>query len=418
MNAKMTRTLVRLAGMVAIAALVNVGVAVAARPTTPATKQAAKPAVEKQAATSDGFHHATRLGGPRSLVGPSRDLKMLKRDMARPRVRKDVEGAIDAAGVTPAVRDEVMGILAAADPATMKDSPFENGGTMVWMGLKTKGKPDVLRQVRWDGAKPFPAWSFDIDDGETLYHFIYPKPCGNLSLASSERSPKAIAAENARKDEEARRAEAARQAEEARRAEEARKAEEARRAAEAAAAAKRAEEARLAEEARKSGVAQKEAQIEAERLAAAKADKVNFFVEGTFGVERRVRATQPKSAAVFGDKVGVDIRLSPDWRVAPAVGTSLNMRVSSQSSLFAEVELNRWFGRTGYIGTGVGVWDFTRSDTVAPVWLLQGGRQVWKAKGPREDELHFVVAGHFFLNKMNAISDNYQVWAGLRFILR
>ena len=101
MNAKMTRTVVRLAGMVAIADLVNVGVAVASKPTTPTAKQAAKPkaakpAVEKQVATSDGFHHATRLGGPRSLVGPVRDLKMLKRVMAQPRTRNAAWSAASA----------------------------------------------------------------------------------------------------------------------------------------------------------------------------------------------------------------------------------------------------------------------------------------------------------------------------------
>jgi nucleoid-associated protein YgaU len=423
MNAKMTRTVVRLAGIVAVAALVNVGVAAAARPTLPATKQAAKPkaakpAVEKQVAIADGFHHATRLGGPRSLVGPVRDLKMLKRDMALPRVHKAVQGAIDAAGVSPAVRDEVMNTLVAADAASMKDTKFEVGGTMDWMGLKTNGKPDVIRNVRWNGVKPFPGWTFDVDDGEMLYHFIYPKACGNIALASSERSPKAIAAENARKAEEARRAEEARKAEEARRAEEARKAEEARRAAEAAAAAKRAEEARLAEEARKSAEAQKEAQVESERMAALNADRVNLFVEGDIGLERRVRVAQPHSAAVFGDKIGADVRLAPGWRVAPSVGVAINSRVFNQSSLFAEVELNRWFGRKGFVGSGIGVWDFTRGDTVAPVWLLQGGARVWQSAGPRENELHFVVSGRLFLNKLDNISDNYQIWAGLRFIVR
>jgi hypothetical protein len=409
--------------MVAIAALMNVGMAVSATPTPPAAKQAAKPGIAKSVAqapvaTSDGFHHATRLGGPRSLVGPIRDLKMLKKVMAQPRTRKAVEGAIDAAGVTPAVRDEVVNQLVASDPAVMKDTQFAVGDSMVWMGLKTKGKPDAIRNVRWNGAKSFPGWTFDVDDGEMLYHFVFPKPCGNISLVSSERSPKAIAAENARKAEEARRAEEARKAEEARRAEEARKAEEARRAAEAAAAAKRAEEARLAEEARKSADAQKEAQLESERMAASKADRLNLFVEGDLGVERRVRTTVAHSAALFGEKIGADFRVAPNWRVAPSVGVAMNTRVFSQSSLFAEVEVNRWFGRTGFFGAGVGVWDFTRSGTVAPTLLVQGGHQVWKAKGPRQDELHFVVTGRAFLNKLDNFSDNYQFWAGLRFFVR
>ncbi|HEX7486655.1 MAG TPA: hypothetical protein VF332_10915, partial [Vicinamibacterales bacterium] len=235
--------------------------------------------------------------------------------------------------------------------------------------------------------------------------------------------------ENARKAEEARLAEEARKAEEARRAQEAKRAEDARLAAEAAAAAKRAEEARLADEARKAEEARKAAEIEAARVAAGKADRANFFIEGDFGKERRVRdvvtATTPPltfgygfCAPLFGAKAGVDLRLAPGWRLAPAIGVALNTRDSGQSSLFAEAELNRWFGRKGFIGTGIGVWDFTHGDTVAPVWLLQGGRQIWRASGPKANELHFVVTGRMFLNKMDDIANNYQFWAGLRYIMR
>ena len=231
----MARVVVRFAALAAVLALVNVGVA-AAQATSKAAAAKRTPAAAATQSASDGYHNATRLGGPRSLIGVMRDLRQLKRDMARPAVRTRVQRAIDAAGVSAAVRDQVMEILVAADPATLQDSPFAVGDTMLWMGLRTKGRPDVLRNVRWSGRQPFPAWKFDIDDGETLYHFVLPKPCGNLALATTERSPKAIAAEDARKAEEARRAEEARQAEEARRAAEAARA--------------KAEEARQAEEAR------------------------------------------------------------------------------------------------------------------------------------------------------------------------
>ena len=97
---------------------------------------------------------------------------------------------------------------------------------------------------------------------------------------------------------------------------------------------------------------------------------------------------------------------------------SINTRVFSQSSVFGEVELNRWFGRKGFVGTGIGVWDFTRGGTVAPTWLLQGGARVWQAQGARPNELHFVVSSRLFLNRLNNLSDNFQVWAGLRFIVR
>ena len=54
--------------------------------------------------------------------------------------------------------------------------------------------------------------------------------------------------------------------------------------------------------------------------------------------------------------------------MAPGVGVAFNTKKASNTSLFAEVEFNKWFGRKGFIGTGVGVWDFTDGDTVAPTW--------------------------------------------------
>ena len=510
MSSKITRAVVRLAGIAAIAALVNVGVANAARQVAPKAaapkaEQAAKPkAVKPKAAkpvesaatqpvSPDGFHNATRLGGSRSLIGAMRDLKRLKLDMARPRTRKDIQTVLDVAGMSPAVRDELLNILIAADPSQLKDETFPVGNTMLWMGLRNKGKGDILRNVRWNGARPFAVWAFDIDDGETLYHFVLPKPCGNLALASSERSPKAIAAENARKAEEARRAEEARKivpppppppplpppppaSASCGLTASAVKAKggwsvsidggQSQSGGSPAAKlvvqilgptgepvsmeyqGKAATELSLAPPFQATVLLRKALSGSYTIKAASTAsnpsadnsnceatftiiaeDNVDFFVEGDFGKERRVRdalsATVPPvtfgygfCAPLFGGKVGADVRLAPGWRMAPSIGVALNTREASQSSLFAEVEINRWFGRKGFIGTGIGVWDFTHGDTVAPVWLLQGGRQVWKASGPKENELHFVVTGRLFLNKMDDIANNYQFWAGLRYIIR
>ncbi|HEY3384664.1 MAG TPA: hypothetical protein VGK32_23125 [Vicinamibacterales bacterium] len=497
----------RLAGIAALAVLVNIGIADAAGQ-TPAPKAAkeqvaapkavkpAKRAVAKPVVPDDGFRTATRLGGPRSLIGSIKDLKQLKRDMARPRVKKNVDAVITEAGLT-SLKDQILGTLTAADSATLKDEPFEVGKTMVWMGLRNAGKAAVLRNIRWGGKKPFPAWTFDIDDGETLYHFALPKPCGNLALASSERSPKAIAAEAARKAEEARLAEEARKRVE----------EEAARkvvppppppppapascglTATAIKAkggwsvtidgsqsqsggspatsmvvqvlgptgapvsveyqGKPATELTLAAPFQASVLIRKplpgtytvKANSTAANPKADKSscqatftviaeDKMDFFFEGAFGKERRVRVADPLPAGakagfeygycapLFGVKAGVDLLVAEDWRVAPSAGVAINFNKSGNSSAFAEVEINRWFDRNGFFGTGIGVWDFTHSDTVAPVWLLQGGRRLWKASGANQNELHFVVTGRLFLNKMDDISNNYQFWGGFRYIFR
>ncbi len=102
MRSNMARVVVRFAALAAITALVNVGVA-AGEAAPKAAASTAAPAAAAQM-TPDGFHNATRLGGARALIGPIRDLKQLKRDMARPRVRKIVVEAMDAAGLSQAVK--------------------------------------------------------------------------------------------------------------------------------------------------------------------------------------------------------------------------------------------------------------------------------------------------------------------------
>jgi hypothetical protein len=162
-------------------------------------------------------------------------------------------------------------------------------------------------------------------------------------------------------------------------------------------------------------------------------NKINLFVDGAFGKERRVRPVTLAApvagltevdrgvcAPLLGAKFGADIPIGDSgWRIAPGAGVAINFDEGSNSSLFAEAELNRWFGeRKGFIGTGIGVWDITHSDTVAPVWLFQGGRQLWKGAGADMREAHFIVQGRLFLDQMDDIQSNYQFWAGVRFYFK
>jgi hypothetical protein len=154
--------------------------------------------------------------------------------------------------------------------------------------------------------------------------------------------------------------------------------------------------------------------------------KIEPFIEGNVGKERRVRNIAATGAPellsgvcspLFGVKGGVDIKLSDTWRLAPGVGVAFNTKDKSNSSLYAEVELNRWFGeRKGFIGTGIGAWDITHSDTRAPTWLLQFGHELYEAKNT--SGLYFVASGRLFLDKMNNISNNYQFFGGFRYIFR
>ena len=88
-------------------------------------------------------------------------------------------------------------------------------------------------------------------------------------------------------------------------------------------------------------------------------DKVDFFYEGDVGKERRVRLAEDSTGApvetsggycapLFGFKFGFDFKVSRDsWRIAPGAGIAVNTKHTGNSSLFADVEFNKWFDRKG-----------------------------------------------------------------------
>lgn len=381
------------------------------------------------AQSADGYKTATRLGGPSSFYGRVRDGAALKRAASQRTFQRNVRTVLEANGLGSKA-DQILQILAAADPSVVREVSRPVGSTLEWMALRRGGtKPDVVRMVRWGGRRPYDAFQFEIDDMDRLYTFVVPKDCGNLSLASAAPSP-----EKARRDAEA--AEKARLEAERRAKEEAeRKAkEDAERRAkeEAERKAKEDAERRAKEEAerRAKEEAERRAKEEAERQAreeALRRDKVNIFADGLVGKERRVRDVSEildrpagflsgRCAPVFGGKVGADIRMSPTWRFAPGVGIAINTRDTENYAVFAEAEFNRWFDK-GYIGTGLGVWDFTHSDTVAPSWLFGFGRELMRTQSD-SGRLFFVGQGRLFLDEVDDASNNYQFWGGVRYIWR
>jgi hypothetical protein len=376
-----------------------------------------------QAQAPSGYKTATRLGGPTSFYGPVRDMAGLARMANNARVQRDIRTVLAEVGLS-AKADEVIRLMANGEGVAEVSVPV--GQTWEWMALKRGSRPAVVRQVRWGGKEPFGAFQFVIDDLDRTYVFIVAKPCGNIALLVNEPSR-----EKARRDaEEKARLEKERLAKEEadRRAKEEaeRKArEEAERKAREEAERKAREEA----ERRAREEAERRAQEEAERarLEALRRDKVNFFVEGVVGKERRVRDVSDirglptefldgRCAPLFGVKAGPDIRLSPTWRFAPGIGVAVNTRDSGNTSAFAEIEFNRWFEK-GYVGSGVGVWDFTHSDTVAPTWLFGFGAELYRNSADT-GRLFFVGQGRLFFDEFDDIENNYQFWGGLRYIWR
>jgi hypothetical protein len=344
---------------------------------------------------------------------------------------------LEEAGVG-SLRAEVVRILSEGAVTATTVAP---GSTFEWMATRRRGRPTIMRRVRWDGRRAFRAFQFQIDDRNGLFTFIVPEDCGNLTLVRRERvrgrPPRCgasrgggTAAEEARKADDARKAELARQAEEARKADDARKAELARQAEEARKAelARQAEAARLAEEARK---AEEARQAEAARLAAEEAAlKIRPFVMGLFGKQhRQYDATDPADVGfdtnpvkafgdtVFGVRGGISYRMSEHWRFNPSIGFAFNFHEASRSSLLADAELQYAFKRGPYLGTGITLWDFAHKDIGTLGWLGTAGVPVWK-NDTKKHQLDFAVEWRQFFDRMSDPDVNYQFWGGLRYLFK
>jgi hypothetical protein len=143
------------------------------------------------------------------------------------------------------------------------------------------------------------------------------------------------------------------------------------------------------------------------------------------GKERRVRdfdsatgdladsnATETYSsgrcAPLFGGTVGLAVPFADGGaQFFGQGGIAINTRDSSNTSGFADVGIDKNF-EGGYFGGGVGVWDFTHSDTVDGSVFLHGGFDL-------SDRLQFNIEGRLFMSELDAIENNYAVLGGIRF---
>ena len=100
------------------------------------------------------------------------------------------------------------------------------------------------------------------------------------------------------------------------------------------------------------------------------------------------------------------------------MGLALNFEDSGYTSLFAEAEFNYYSTNLkNYIGASVGIWDFTHGDYVTPSIGVQVGSQVWT--NAKEDKMYLVAEGRMFTRTFDAgLENNYQFWAGIRYVIR
>ena len=148
---------------------------------------------------------------------------------------------------------------------------------------------------------------------------------------------------------------------------------------------------------------------------------VPLFFDALVGKDRRVRPIEgtdlefAQCSPLLGLKVGVAKQFENNWELAGALGVAISLVSGDdkvrESALFADIEVNKYLAGGSFVGTGLSLWDLTRSDTFTPAWLLHFGLPLAKdAKYP----VFFLGEGRFFFDHFDDLRNNYQFWAGLR----
>jgi hypothetical protein len=153
--------------------------------------------------------------------------------------------------------------------------------------------------------------------------------------------------------------------------------------------------------------------------------KIDPFFTAFVGKERRVRehdveTGQPaeddatdtflsgRCAPLVGGTIGLGFPIADGGAMLFGQGgVAINTRDTENTSLFADVGINKNFER-GYIGFGVGVWDFTHSDTIDGSLFVQGGFNI-------SEKLQFNLEGRLFTSALDEIENNYALFGGIRY---
>jgi hypothetical protein len=134
------------------------------------------------------------------------------------------------------------------------------------------------------------------------------------------------------------------------------------------------------------------------------------FGAAFFGKERLIQDDflGGRCAPLFGAEIGLLPEIAENVELQASLGAKINTRDGGNSSMFADVAINRVLNR-GFIGGGVSLWDITESDTRALAALVQGGVDVSK-----DGRFQFVVEGRLPFDQFDDVSNNYQFWGGIR----
>ena len=144
-------------------------------------------------------------------------------------------------------------------------------------------------------------------------------------------------------------------------------------------------------------------------------EQVNWMaalLQVTFGALRRESVTDPEIVV----KGGALFDVSPHFQIAPAIGASVNVDEGGVQGV-AEVEFNFTFIHGGYVGGGVGWWDF--NDSARDDWTVLAHAGLPLTRNiHKQAKLLLVIEGRLFGGQFDNISNNYQYGAGFRWAFR
>jgi hypothetical protein len=97
----------------------------------------------------------------------------------------DIKLGFDMAGYS----DLYLPFLDQLKTATLADATWAVGDRVMWMLFKNQGKVKVTKEIEWAGKAPLEVFAVDVTKDNKIYHFIIPKPCGNIGLKNIEDAP-------------------------------------------------------------------------------------------------------------------------------------------------------------------------------------------------------------------------------------
>ncbi len=351
-----------------------------------------------------------QLGGSTAFYRtPLTNVASFRRMSDDPRVVANIRAVLDQGGIgtlgdrvvaafVGATSSVVGGRCADATPAdgVIVECNVAPGQELQWMAHRPRGAaPALLRNIRWAGAKSFPAYLFRVTDGDRHYTFVVPKVCGNVSLLHMEETPHAVAAVFEPPPVAAP-------------------------VPAPVAAPPPTPEPMLSERAAPPPEPVFE-QAATPVTSTPVARATPFFVDATFGKDRRVRPTDAdvdvaQCSPIAGAKVGASKRFAGQWEVGGAAGVAISLVTDDdkvkEHVFFIDAELNRYVaGGNVFVGGGVSLWDLSHSDTLTPAVMVHLGLPIAPhARVP----VFFLVEGRVFLDSLDDIDNNYMFWGGVR----